>query len=297
MLLWTGSVCARAMTEPAPVKSGEENAVELPEVAGRRPIHLPFLDDKLTKEQKLRRANIATTLGTVLYGFAFWDYGDPRYKFVDEGWFGEHTRYGGADKAGHAYSAYVASELFSAVYESWGYTRSRAALYGGASSMSMFTLIEVGDGASKHGFSVGDLVMDAAGVGLSYARRRVPALEKLVDFRVEYFPSDAVLEEGQMDLATDYSGYKYLLALKLSGLPACQRNFLQYVEVHGGYYTRGYLNEDEERDLDRERVLYAGLALNLSRIFEKQGFRRTSTFLKYYQPPFTYLEAGENLNK
>lgn len=297
LLWWAGSVRAQAVTEPDPVKSGEEDAVKLPPVSEIRPIHVPFLDDKLTKEQKLRRVNIVSTLGTVLYGFAFWDYGDPKYKFTDEGWFGENTRYGGADKTGHAYSSYVASEIFSALYESWGYSRPRASLYGAASGMSMFTLIEVGDGASRHGFSVGDLVMDATGVCLSYARRRMPALENLVDFRVEYFPSDAVLKEGQTDLATDYSGYKYLLALKLSGIPAFERNFLQYVEVHGGYYTRGYLNEDEDHDSDRERILYAGLALNLSRIFEQQGFRKTSTFLSYYQPPYTYLEAGEDLNK
>ncbi len=45
---------------------------------------------------------------------------------------------------------------------------------------------------------------------------------------------------------TDYSGQRYLLALKLSGFERFSRTPLRLVELHAGYYARGFTKEEED---------------------------------------------------
>ena len=92
---------------------------------------------------------------------------------------------------------------------------------------------------------------------------------------------------------TDYEHQKYLLAFKLDGVPALRHGPLDYLELHLGYYARGYGGSDSSLT---ERNAYVGVALNLSRLFDEQGWRRSSTLLRYYQPPHTSLQLRNDLN-
>jgi len=242
-----------------------------------------------TKEQKLVAVNAAAAVAIGIYGFQFWDYGDKNFQVIDEGWFGQNTSYGGADKLGHAYSSYLFALGFASLYEGWGYERSKADLYGAISSMAAFTLIEVGDGFSKNGFSWEDLAVDAAGVAFGYWRRRVPAVGRLVDFRVEYIPSETFLEGEHSDIVTDYSGFKYLLALKLDGIEALSKTPLGWFELQAGYYTRGFATGDDEFFNEKTRKAYVAIGLNVSRILSKLGFRKLGKFFEFYQAPYTYV--------
>jgi hypothetical protein len=254
------------------------------------PLHdVPPPKEGWTKEQKLLALNAATTAVILAYGFQFWDYGGASFQFIDEGWFGADTSYGGADKIGHAYAAYLAALGFAAAYEAWGYDREEADLYGAISSMAAFTLIEVGDGFSKNGFSFEDLVLDAAGVLFGYARRRNPTLGKFLDFRVEYWPSETVQAGEKSEIATDYSGFKYLLAFKFSGFEKLENHPLGYLELHLGYYTRGFVNGDQEFYDEKTRNVYVGFGINLSHIFNKVGLKGVGKFFNFYQPPYTYI--------
>ena len=104
---------------------------------------------------------------TAAYGLASWDYGTSDFHFADEGWFSEHTEFGGADKAGHFITAYILTAAAAAPHRSWGYTRREAALRGALTSMLWMTAIEIGDGtAEPYGFSWGDMALN-----LSYRSR------------------------------------------------------------------------------------------------------------------------------
>ena len=244
-----------------------------------------------SKERKALLLNVAV-IGTVAtYGLVNWDYGTASFQTVNEGWFGKRTSFGGADKVGHAYSAHLAAVGFASLYEGWGYERERADRYGAYTALGGFTLIEIGDGLSKNGFSYEDLIVDSTGIAFCYLRRRYPEIGRYVDFRAEYFPSEAVTKGGRKDIATDYSGFKWLLALKLGGFERLEDTWMQYLEFHVGYYTRGFLNADRPYYDDKSRHLYAGIGFNLSRLFRKKGYGKTATFLNFYQVPYTYLEA------
>ena len=277
---------------PAPRRLRAPPGIDEPGAAG-----WDLLNTGWSKEKKLKWLNVGILGGMMAYGLVYWGYGETSPQFVDEGWFEHDSIHGGADKLGHAISTYYAVQAFSSVYQRWGYDRHRANIYGSLSAETTFFMIEVGDAFSRNGFCVQDLVADTFGACVGFLRREYPGFEKRVDFRVEYWPSYAVTSGDDKDLVSDYSGYKYLVALKGSGFDLTSSSWLQYFELQGGYYTRGYQNGDEDHYGDPHRVLYGALAVNLTHIFDKHNWNKTASFLRYYQVPYTYLPVEYNLDE
>lgn len=244
-----------------------------------------------SKEKKAVVANVIAGAAVLAYGLEFWDYGAKSFQFKNEGWFGANTESGGADKLGHAYATYLTTLAFANLYEYWGFEREKSDLYGALSSFGVFTLIEFGDGYSQYGFSYEDMIMDSTGIAFAYLRRRSPVIRDLLDFRVQYVPSEAFLSGGHTDIVTDYSGYKYLLALKLDGIKRLEPTPLQWFELHLGYFTRGFVTSDPEFIPEESRHLYFGVGLNLSRIFRKAGLRKVAPVFNFYQVPYTYIST------
>lgn len=237
-----------------------------------------------TKERKAAALNVALDGGLVAYGFAAWDWGSSPFTTADEGWFGADTKYGGADKLGHAFTGYLVSELLADRYEAWGFPADKATLLGVGSSVVFTTVMELGDGiSSEYGFSGEDLTMNFAGATFSLVRRHVPGLARLVDFRIEYFPSSQVTSGEDLDITTDYDGMKHLLAFKAVGIPGLHETWARFIEIHVGYYTRGF-GDEGERD---RRVLYGAVGINVGQVVTAL-WRRTKMF-DYYQVPCTYL--------
>ncbi|HOU21246.1 MAG TPA: DUF2279 domain-containing protein [Kiritimatiellia bacterium] len=249
-----------------------------------------------SKEIKLKLLNTAVIGGIVGYGVMYWHYGETSPQVVDEDWFEHDSAHGGADKLGHAISTYYAVMAYSWLYDRWGYEPAQSALYGALSAWSTFCMIEVGDAFSRHGFSVEDLVMDSAGAVVGYLHRRIPGFRARVDFRVEYWPSYGARKGTDIDYVSDYSGYKYLVALKGDGIEALSSTWLRFCELQLGYYTRGYQSQDEDYYGDPYRVLYAAVGVNLSHIFHKHNWNKTAAFLHYYQVPCTYAPLEYNLD-
>ncbi len=249
----------------------EEQRIEFP--------RLPSLgeDGALTAENKRLRTGLlvgGAAAGVLWYGSAHWwkDSMSSEFKTVNEGWFGQGTYTGGADKFGHLYSTYVGTRLLTSAFEWAGNDRGTAAWMAAATAWGVMLAVEVGDGySSKFRFSKEDLVMNTLGSGLSLLLERNPALDEVMDFRLMYWPSSDARRLHQIDPVDDHSGQTYLLALKASGIPSLRSiEPLRYFELAVGYGSRGY---EPAAGGERSRNLYYGVSLNVAEILGASIFR------------------------
>lgn len=241
------------------------------------------IPNNITKEDKLIYLNIFTSLGIITYGIEHWGYStDIKPHTQSEGWFGADTKEGGADKFGHAYTGYSMAHTYSAIYESWGYDKDSAALYGAWSSFAFTSIMEFGDSFSDYGISYEDMIVNTLGALFGYVSYKNPEVGDKVDFRVEYKLHNKMWDK---DFLTDYENAKYLFALKGSGFKSLEASrYMRYFELYLGYYVRGF----EQRIVDRKRNLFIGLGINLSELLDTKIF-------KYYQIPDSYLNYKEQL--
>lgn len=249
------------------------------------------------RQKKVLALNLATAGALAIYGAVTWDYGSNSFEIHDEGWFGRDTRYGGADKLGHAWAAYSLASVYSRIYRHWGYSDEDAITIGALSSWMQTTIIEIGDGFSKsQGFSWQDETMNTLGVGVAYLRHRFPAIRDTVDFRAEWFPSPAFRHGEEGDVFTDYSGQKYLLAIKPDGILKTGSPLLKALEFQVGYYTRGYAASDEDYFDQQHRYGYVGIGLNVTYLLERLTGNRAANIFDYYQVPCTYVSHKDDYN-
>lgn len=233
----------------------------------------PSRDSRVPPET-LRWRNAAIGFGAAglvaLYGANNWwqDGFQGSFRTVSEGWFGQGTEYGGADKLGHAFFSYVGARLLTTGFTLAGNEPQSAVTMGTLWSLGIMTGVEVLDGFSKkYRFSTEDAVMNVVGAAAGYLMERNAKLDALVDLRLHYNPSD----NSNFNLGGDYSGQTYLVAVKASGVPTLRSNdFLRYFELSVGYGTRGY---EDPPDVERRRNLYFGITLNMSEVLRQTVFR------------------------
>lgn len=244
----------------------------------------------LTHNELIDRVIYTNVIGAgviALWGATFWDYFTIMPVNGDEGWFGADTKYGGADKLGHAYSTYLWSLGFSSLFEYWGMSEEESLIYGPLTSWIFQGMMEVGDSFSEsQGFSYEDLVMNTLGAAFYYVREKYPVVKETLDFRLEYVPDF----KSDVDIFTQYNSMKYLMALKFSGFKSMEDTPMKYFELQLGYYTRGY--QDHDSYSTKERVIYAGVGINSSEVLKALGWTKTSEVLHYYQLPYTYVPFG-----
>jgi len=235
--------------------------------------------DELPKEKKLLFTNLSAVSFISLYGLADWDYGFDSFHFTNEGWFEKDSKYGGADKAGHFWSTYVIADAFTGLYKHWGYERTTAGRYGVLSAWAVQAIMELDDGTSEsQGFDWGDMTMNTLGALTSMLLEQYPDLDRKVDFRVEYALNVPV--QGIFD---DYSNMYYALVVKLDGFEGLQHSWLQWLELHAGYCTRGY----EDHESAKERRVYLGVTLNFSHLLHHANYHKAGKVLEYLQVPYT----------
>lgn len=240
------------------------------------------------KSKKVLYTNLAVSAAILGWGFWQWDYGDRSTHSVNEGWFSQDTANGGTDKFGHLYMTYIAARGFSTLYRGYGYDRSDAALYGALSSFGMNTVMELGDAFSVYGFSREDFLVNALGSLGGYLFERHERLDRLMDIRIEYIPTTQIRQGHSIDIFTDYDGMKFLAAIKLDALLGTQRDYVKYLELHVGYFSRN--NGGPEL----ERSVYGAIGLNLSRLFNADS-GPAGVLFEYYQPPLTYAPYNRRL--
>jgi len=243
-----------------------------------------------------------------------WYYGQPSkpFKFGGDGYFGGETYAGGADKLGHAWANNMWAGLTSTILVEGGWKRWQAALIAPSITLGLFTLVEVKDGLFYE-FSPGDELANALGATLAGLRTAFPRINRLIDFRVEYYPSKQYIDlvEGRrppedptmphqvsLNIAEDYSGQRYLLALHLGGLPGLEdQTWARLVDVAVGYETKGYKPQPID-PVDRTRHLFLGLTLNAQGLFDlglrhrksriaRAAHHVTNQVFEYFNVPFT----------
>lgn len=259
-------------------------------------------DANAALKAQVRTRNLAIIggggLALYLYGKKKW-WGEGfggKFKSENEGWFGRNTYAGGADKLGHAYGSYVGTRLLARALEWAGNDEAGALKLAAWSVLGAYTSVEVLDGFSRQWrFSREDALINAVGTGFAVLVEKYPALDRLVDFRVQYTPS---AEGGStFNPFGDYSGQIYLLALKATGVPALRsHSVLRYFELAFGYGAQGF-DDGQEFRAGRSRNLYVGISLNLSEVLGRTAFRdaepsnwgrrATNGFLEVVQVPGT----------
>jgi predicted lipoprotein DUF2279 len=232
----------------------------------------------------------------IAVGVNEWGWGESSFHLAHEGWFGRHTEYGGIDKLGHAWGAHVMSDYITWRLRAAGYNGEESSVTAAILTGITFAAVELGDGFSHYGASYEDFLASAGGVAFSFLRNNVPGLQDKVDFRMQYVPT---MHSGDFVGLGDYDGKKFLLAWKLAGFETFKDGPLRYLEIHTGYYTRGY--SATAPNVPQTRTAYVGLGLNLSELlFSQPGMRDTAVgsaaraFNRYFQLPYTYVSSDGN---
>jgi hypothetical protein len=202
-----------------------------------------------------------------------------------DGWFGVRTYAGGADKLGHAWATMVLARGGTALLDSGGWNRTHAALISAALSEGLFLAVEIKD-YFYYEFSPGDFTMNTLGALSAVALDLLPRVDELVDFRVQYLPSRqyrnnlfdadspcAKRTPGQpscsrWNIAEDYSGETYLLALHLGGIhrlrDAEYGGWSRFVDLSLGFRSRNYKPPPTllPDPVVRTQELFFGVSLN-----------------------------------
>jgi hypothetical protein len=211
-----------------------------------------------------------------------------------DGWFGVRTYAGGADKLGHAWATMVLARGGTALLDAGGWKRSHASLFSSTLAWGLFLAVEIKD-YYYYEFSPGDFTMNTLGALAAVALDMSPRLDELLDFRVQYWPSRqyrnnlldadspcAKRTPGQpscsrWNIAEDYSGETYLLALHLGAIRPLRRwrygAWSEYVDFSLGFQSRNYkppptLLMMEQAEVTRTQDLFLGVSVNAQGIVD-----------------------------
>ncbi len=247
---------------------------------------------------------IGVPVGTLVYGMATWNWGKEKgFHVRHEGFFGKNTNSGGADKVGHAFSHYIAFRIMHNYYDWSENGKNTKWFYSITTAASMGLLIEVGDAyTGEYGFSFEDLISDLSGITLGILLEYSPTLDSLIGYSWQYWPTSRYYGkngEKPLNFTTDYNGAKFVLNFRLAGLQNLGLeipNFLRYVQLDFGYFTRNY-RSGNVTDEGPYRSLYYGVSLNFMEIvkdFFENPDNKASRILqqpfKYYHIPAGYHE-------
>lgn len=180
-----------------------------------------------------------------------------------------------ADKAGHFYFPYLATNIYEQAFR-WTGMDSASSLYTAAAlALSYQTYIEIRDGFSKEwGFSWGDAAANTLGAGFPVAQYHVPVLKNFT-FKTSFFPSEKFKAGSNRFIFDDYESSYYWLSFKTHKiLPAQVQEFYPaWLDFALGYSVK---NLDYKGGGNGE--IYLSLDWNLEELPGNSPFLR---FLKH----------------
>ncbi len=250
----------------------------------------------------------------VTWAYFAWFRGAHRVPFwFDTAWsdekLGLHTYAGGADKFGHTWFNYALTRGTTELLVAGGWSRWGSSLACAGLAELWFTMSEIKDGY-VWGFEVGDIVGNVSGAILGVLMENIPALDRLFDFRLEYFPSPAyrrLVEQKPfsrgdgLDISQDYSGQSYMLALHLGQLPHVVESrwlrWVTYVDLVAGFESRNY-EPAPLTPAPLHQTQYLGLAVNMQAVLssllrDSTGRRIGRGVFEVYSVPLTTLRFAE----
>jgi len=253
----------------------------------------------------------ALTLGGLYAGFTTWTYfawyrkhsALRSFKWGGDGWLGLQTYAGGADKFGHAWATMSLARVGTEMLNQWGgYDRVPSTLVATALSELLFLGVEVKDGY-YYEFSFSDATGDTLGALAAVAFSLWPRLDDLFDYRVEYWPSVEYRRQfdgGNVNIAEDYSGETYVLALHLGAIHSLRDTeyggWTRFVDVALGYGTRGYKPDPPKNtdlpDYPHRQEISIGVSLNMQGVLDWLFDGRSKPAKKIGHGVFEVFNAG-----
>ena len=293
----SGAVTASGATPPAPQPDAPTPAATTPWIDLAPAPVLDHTDDDGQPKRDHKTA-AALTLAGFYVAFTGWTYiawyrkHKPlaEYKFGGDGWLGDRTYAGGADKFGHAWATMSLARMGTEILNQWGgYSRLGSALVATALSEALFAGVEVKDGF-YYEFSFSDLAGDTTGAVLAFALSMWPRLDELFDYRVQYFPSQMYIRKltgaspcptgscSKYNIAEDYSGETYLLAFHLGGIHALRDlecgsfhcgTLARFIDLTASFDTRNYKpNPDPQFGYAPHQQMALGISFNAQGFFD-----------------------------
>ncbi len=244
-------------------------------------------------------------VATPILGYLTWwkDDWSGHFNVADEGWFGEETYAGGADKASHITFSYMFALAFQSAYRSLGKTPAEARALAFGLTVLSGLLIEVGDGFSRYGFSWEDATANAIGAGIATfvdAYRLKDTFGLRFGWVPNSIPPPCCRYPGS---GTDYSGELFAADLKLAGfLPrvGVPPGLFRFLLVGMTYSSKGYRHSPPEY---RQRQLGFEVGLALTPILRAVGVPDTRwwgkallVFFEYFRVPYTAFGWQYDLN-
>ena len=212
------------------------------------------------------------------------------FDFESEGLFGKNTANLGVDKVAHAYNAYVLSDvLYWRMRRKTG-ASSDSALASSAIAVGLDLYAELFDAfEERSGFSISDVGFNVAGAAFSYARNTVPGLKEKLDLRLMIIPNRDIYSISNKK--EHFRQERFLFALKLAGFEGLRQGPLRLLELHLGYYARGFTDRERARGAPRERKPFVGIGVNLEQLLfptsRSAPARVARSALDYIQIPYT----------
>jgi hypothetical protein len=218
--------------------------------------------------------------------------------------FGVNTYAGGADKLGHFWAGHMFSYVTTEALVHGGYRTWPSSLVALGLSQAFGTLSEYKD-SLHYQFEFGDVIANCSGALFNVLLENVPAMDRLFDVRVEYWPTHEylrLLKHGNVDGAQDYSGQSYMLATHLRGIPHFTDSpwlrWGEVVDVVVGFEARNYAPMPDDPNAVRRQVLYTGIAVNMQAVLDalvrdSVGRRVGKGVFEFVSVPGTTLRYAE----
>src|SRR5690606_11389822 len=225
------------------------------------------------------------------------------------------------DKIGHAWAAYNAGMVSSAMWRWAGMNRKKAAIVGGLSSTAFLTAVEFMDAHSaKWGWSWADIAANISGSGL-YTAQELLWNEQRIQFKFSFHSKkyeEPMLRERAHSLfgdswyekmLKDYNAQTYWLSINLKSFFP-QSNLPEWLNVAAGYGADGmyggFRNVWDEgdpgfpidrSDIPRKRQFYLAPDVDFTKIKTNSKLLRTVfTFLnafKFPAPALILYDSGK----
>jgi len=121
-----------------------------------------------------------------------------------------------SDKLGHFYFAYLATNIYSNLFQWSGFEEKKSLFYGGIVAFSFQTFTEIRDGFSKgYGFSWGDFSVNLFGAIFPSVQKYYPNL-KAFNFKVSFYPSEKYKKGEHSHILDDYESTYHWLSIDIN---------------------------------------------------------------------------------